>query len=109
MKSTIAVDPDVVTLITVMAVDPANHPKLLTLLRDNSKNVITTLKGWVSTNLVASKDKRRIVIYSQWKSVADVEGMRTDPRMLAYYPQIAALATLESIVADVDMVISASR
>jgi quinol monooxygenase YgiN len=109
MKSTVAVDPSIVTLVTVLTVDPANQPKLLGLLRDNSKNVISTLKGWISTILVASKDKRRIVIYSQWKSVADIEGMRTDSRMVAYFPQIAALAALESIVAEVDTVISADH
>ncbi len=101
MTTTISVDANVVTLVNVLTVDPANQPKLLAMLRDNTENTIRTLNGWISTSLVASKDLRRIVIYSQWKTVADVEAMRADPRMVAYFPQLAALASFDSLVGDV--------
>jgi quinol monooxygenase YgiN len=92
---------DTVTLLNVLTVDPANHDKLLALLRDNTDTTISTLTGWIATSLIASKDKRKVIIYSQWQTVADVEAMRTDPRMVAYFPHLAALAAFDSIVGDV--------
>jgi quinol monooxygenase YgiN len=92
---------DTVTLVNVLTVDPANHDKLLALLRDNTDTTISTLKGWVATSLIASKDKRKVIIYSQWQTLADVEAMRTEPRMVAYFPRLAALAAFDSIVGDV--------
>jgi len=101
MATTIKVDANVVTLINVLTVEPANQPQLLALLRNNTENTISALKGWIATNLIASRDKRRVVIYSQWKTLADVEAMRADPRMVAYFPRLSALASFDSIVGDV--------
>jgi quinol monooxygenase YgiN len=92
---------DTVTLVNVLTVDPANHDKLLALLRDNTDTTISTLKGWIATSLIASKDKRKVIIYSQWQTLADVEAMRAEPRMVAYFPRLAALAAFDSIVGDV--------
>jgi quinol monooxygenase YgiN len=95
------VDANVVTLINVLTVEPANQASLLALLRDNTENTISKLEGWIATSLIASRDKRRVVIYSQWKALANVEAMRADPRMVAYFPRLAALASFDSIVGDV--------
>ena len=92
---------DTVTLVNVLTVDPANHDKLLALLRDNTDTTISTLKGWIATSLIASKDKRKVIIYSQWQTLADVEAMRTEARMVAYFPRLAALASFDSIVGNV--------
>lgn len=89
------------TLINVLTVDAANQRQLLELLRDNTDRVIRTLDGWMATNLIASADGKRVVIHSQWRDTAAVEAMRRDPRMVAYFPRIAALATFDSIVGDV--------
>jgi quinol monooxygenase YgiN len=92
---------DAVTLVNVLTVDPANHDKLLALLRDNTDTTISTLTGWIATSLIASKDKRKIIIYSQWHTLDDVEAMRREARMVAYFPRLAALAAFDSIVGDV--------
>ena len=57
-----------------------------------------TRKGWIATNLIASTDGKQVIIYSQWETAADVEAMRADPRMLAYFPKIIELASFSSIV-----------
>ena len=87
-----------VTLVNVLSVEPSKQEELLGSLRHNTETVIKTLQGWIATSLIASSDGKRVVIYSQWDSVADVEAMRTDPRMSAYFPKVAALASLDSIV-----------
>ena len=101
MTTTIAVDPDVTTLINVLTVEPQNQKKLIELLRDNTDNVVTTLPGWISTSFLASSDGSRVVIYSQWRDRASVEAMQSHPQMVAYFPRIAALAAFDSTVGGI--------
>jgi quinol monooxygenase YgiN len=89
------------TLMIPLTIDPANQRLVLDMLRDNINTVIRTLDGWIATNLIASADGTRIVIHSQWRDVAAVETMRTDPGMVAYYPKLAALATIDPIMGEV--------
>jgi|SRR5690348_8612770 len=89
------------TLLNVLTVDPANQAQLLDLLRANTDSVIRTLDGWISTALIASSDGTRVVIHSEWRDAACIDAMRRDPRMVAYFPRIAALASLASIAGDV--------
>jgi quinol monooxygenase YgiN len=89
------------TLLIPLTVDPANQGQVLEMLRDNINTVIRTLDGWISTSLIATADGTRVVIHSQWRDAAAVAAMRTDPRMVAYYPKLAALATIEAIMGEV--------
>lgn len=88
------------TLINILSVAPANQRPLLEMLRDNVDSVIRTLDGWISTTLVASTDGARILIYSQWRDAAAISAMRSDPRMVAYFPKIAELASFDSIIGE---------
>lgn len=92
-----------VTLINVLTVEPQNQAKLIDLLRENTETVIRTLDGWIATDLIASADGTSVVIHSRWESQAHVGAMRADPRMTAYFPKIAALASLNSIAGKVVM------
>lgn len=89
------------TLLNILTVDPANQARLLENLRDNTDNVIRTLDGWISTRLIASADGTRVVIHSQWRDTAAVAAMRSDPRMVAYFPTLTALASFTSVIGDV--------
>ncbi len=92
-----------VALINVLSVEPQSQHALVALLRENTEAVIITLKGWISTNLIASADGRQVAIYSQWEAPADIDAMRADPRMRAYFPRIAELASLNSIAGEIVM------
>ena len=96
-----------ITLVNVLTVDPANLEPIVELLRANTEEVIRTLDGWLSTELIAAGDGTRIVIYSRWRDVEAVNAMRRDARMLAYFPRIAALATFDSIVGTVAHAVAA--
>lgn len=89
------------TLLNILTVEPANQGRLVDMLRDNVETVIRTLDGWVSTNLIASADGKRVVIHSQWRDSAAIAAMRSDARMTAYFPKIAELASFDSIVGEV--------
>ena len=96
-----------VTLINVMKVEPGRQDALIALLEDNVENVIVTLDGWRTTRLIAAKDGASVIIYSEWNTPADVEAMRSDPRMQAYFPRISAIATIDSTIGEA--VFTASR
>jgi quinol monooxygenase YgiN len=85
-------------LINLLKVKAGKQDALIALLKQNTETVIRTLHGWKTTRLIAAMDGSGVVIYSEWESPAAVEAMRGDPRMLAYFPRINALASLDSIV-----------
>jgi quinol monooxygenase YgiN len=101
MNATITLTKNVITLINILTVEPENQPKLLTLLRDNTEKVVSTLDGWISTSFIAARDQHRVAIYSQWRDLASVEAMRANPDMAAYFPKIAALAAFDGFAGDV--------
>ncbi len=101
MNATITVNADVVTLVNILTVEPENQAKLIELLRNNTETVVSTLAGWISTSFVVANDKRRVIIYSQWRDLASIEAMQTNQKMRAYFPRIAALAAFDSIPGDV--------
>ena len=92
-----------VTLINVLSIEPNKEKQLVELLGENIESVIKTLKGWIGTDLIASADGRQLVICSQWETSADIEAMRTNPRMVAYFPRVAELASLSSVAGEVVM------
>ena len=87
-----------VILINLLKVKPGEQDALIALLTENTDTVIRTLSGWKTTRLIASKDGAGVVIYSEWETSADVEAMRNDRRMKAYFPGIMELASLDSIM-----------
>jgi quinol monooxygenase YgiN len=101
MKATITVTPEITTLVNVLTVEPENQLTLLESLRANTDKVITTLPGWISTSFIVSHDKRRVLIYSQWRDLEAVRAMQSHPQMRAYFPEVAALASFDSISGDV--------
>jgi len=87
-----------VTLITLLQVKAGKQNALIALLKQNIDSVISTLDGWKTSRLIASKDGASVVIYSEWDRPAAVEAMRSDPRMKAYFPKLLELASIDSIL-----------
>jgi quinol monooxygenase YgiN len=90
-----------VILVNLLKVKSGKQDALIALLKQNIDTVIRTLHGWKATRLIAAKDGAGVVIYSEWESPAAIEAMRSDPRMKAYFPRIAELASLDSITGSV--------
>jgi heme-degrading monooxygenase HmoA len=104
METTIRADADMTTLINVLSVEPDNQRKLVELLKGATGGLFSTFAGWISTSLLASKDGKRVVIYSQWRSGKDIAAFRQNPDVGAYVQRIAALAKFESFECDVSYV-----
>lgn len=101
MDTTITITPDVTTLINTLTVEPERQGELLALLCENTDHCVSMLDGWISTSLIAAKNHRRVVIYSQWRDLAAIEAMRANIELQTYFPRIAALHSFDSFAGDV--------
>ncbi len=101
METTIRVDSAVTTLVNVFTVEPDNQPEVLALLHEGTETMFSKMPGWISTNLLRSRDGRQVVVYSQWRDDKDIDAFRQDPRMKPYFQRFAALAKHEAFTCDV--------
>jgi quinol monooxygenase YgiN len=101
METTIRVDSAVTTLVNVFTVEPDNQPKVLALLQEGIETMFSTMPGWISSNLLMSRDGKQVVSYSQWRDDKAIEAFRQDPRLKPYFQRFGVLAKLEAFTCDV--------
>jgi quinol monooxygenase YgiN len=101
METTIRVDSAVTTLVNVFTVEPDNQPTVLALLHEGIETLFSKMPGWISTNLLKSRDGMQVIVYSQWRDAKDIDAFRQDPRMKPYFQRFGALATHETFTCDV--------
>ena len=81
MEAAIRVDKAITTLVNVFTVEPDNQPKAIALLQEGIENAFSKMSGWISSNVLKSKDGRQVVIYSQWRDVAAIDRDHTGIRI----------------------------
>lgn len=92
---------NLVTLINVFTVEPANQGQLLDLLASATETSVRQAPGFVSANLHRSLDGTKVVMYAQWRSAEDYQAMRKDPGPRPYLEQALALAKFEPGIYEV--------
>jgi len=100
MEINIRANSGVTTLVNVLVVEPENQEKLLRLLKESTESSFSKLPGYISASCHKSNDGRRVVLYGQWRSPADIEAFRAKPEIAAYFKSITALAQFESIICE---------
>ena len=101
METTIQVDNAVTSLVNVFTVEPDNQSKVYGLLQEGIEIMFSKMPGWISSNLLRSRDGKQVVVYSQWRDASDIDAFRQDPRMKPYFQKFGALAKHESFTCDV--------
>jgi quinol monooxygenase YgiN len=91
-ETVIRVGEEPVTLVNVFDVDASNQQELVELLIEGTERVMQHRPGFVSVNLLASKDGSRVVNYAQWRSQDDVSATMADPDVQGYARKAAELA-----------------
>ncbi|OZB95391.1 antibiotic biosynthesis monooxygenase family protein [Paenibacillus sp. XY044] len=86
---------EVVTLINVFTVDPANQDRLIELLTDATNVSVRFAPGFITCVLHRSTDGTKVTMYSQWRSAEDYQAMRNDPRPLPYLQEAVKIAKFE--------------
>jgi hypothetical protein len=86
---------DMITLINVFTVEPANQQRLVDLLVRVTDEFVGHSPGFVSSTLHRSFDGSKVTMYAQWKSVKDYEAMRRDPGPLPFMEEALTFAKFD--------------
>ncbi|MGH3804063.1 MAG: antibiotic biosynthesis monooxygenase, partial [Pseudonocardiaceae bacterium] len=81
----IEVGDKVLTLINTFTVEPENQERLIEILDDATKNVMSHFPGFVSASLHMSLDKTRVANYAQWRSEEDFLAAIRHPDFRPHY------------------------
>ena len=92
---TISIGSELLTLINIFTVEPANQQELVNLLVEATRTSVSHVKGFVSASLHRSLDGTKVAMYAQWRSIADYQAMRGNPTTSRYMEQALALARFE--------------
>jgi len=101
METSIRAGGAVTTLVNVFTAEPDNQAEVLALLQDGIETMFNKMPGWISSNVLKSRDGSRVVVYSQWRDSKDIDALRQDPRMRPYLQRFGALAKHETFTCDV--------
>jgi antibiotic biosynthesis monooxygenase (ABM) superfamily enzyme len=66
--TTISTKNDVMTLINVFTVEPANQRRLVELLTEATEVSVRRAPGFVSASLHRSTDGTKVTMYAQWRN-----------------------------------------
>jgi quinol monooxygenase YgiN len=91
-ETVIRVGDEPVTFINVFEVEPSKQQVLVDVLTEGTEKVFKRRPGFISVNILASKDGSRVVNYSQWHRQDDVKATMADPEAQAYAKRTAELA-----------------
>jgi len=92
---------DVITLINVFTVAPANQQRLVELLTEATEVSVRQAAGFVSASLHRSTDGTKVTMYSQWRSIEEYQEMRRDPAPLPFFQEALTIATFEPGIYEV--------
>jgi quinol monooxygenase YgiN len=86
---------NMITLINVFRVEPANQQRLVDLLVRVTDEFVRQSPGFISSTLHRSFDGSKVTMYAQWKSVEEYEAMRRDRRPLPFFEEALTLAKFD--------------
>jgi quinol monooxygenase YgiN len=99
--TTISTKGDVITLINVFTVEPANQRRLIELLTEATEVSVRRAPGFVSASLHRSIDGTKVTMYAQWQSIDHYQAMRQDPDPLPFLQEALTIAKFEPSVYEV--------
>jgi quinol monooxygenase YgiN len=86
---------NVVTLINVFTVDPADQQRLVDLLTRATDGLVSDAPGFMSAVLHSSIDGTKVAMYAQWRSAEDYQAMRQAPGPRLFLEQALTIAKFE--------------
>src|ERR1700682_101218 len=99
--TTISANSDVMTLINMFTVEPANQRRLVELLTEATEVSVRRAPGFVSASLHRSTDGTKGTMYAQWRSIDDYQAMRQDPAPLPFLQEALKIARFEPGIYEV--------
>jgi quinol monooxygenase YgiN len=93
---TISSKANLITLINVFTVEPANQQRLVELLTEATESSVGQAPGFVSASLHRSKDGTKVTMYAQWRSIDHYQAMRQDSRPIPFLREALTIAIFGS-------------
>lgn len=94
-------DQDLVTLINVFTVAPADQQELVELLITATETVMCKQPGYVSANIHKGLDGIKVANYAQWRSREDFEAVLNNAEAGDHMRRASALASVEPALFEV--------
>jgi heme-degrading monooxygenase HmoA len=100
----ISTSADLITLVNVFTVEPANQERLARLLQEATEHAIKHLLGFISANIHKSLDGTRVVNYAQWRTEEDFEAMFRNPEASKHIQEAYKIAQVDPHLYKVESV-----
>lgn len=84
---------DSVAFINVIDVEPERSEELVALLKEGAEQAINDRPGFMSLELLISKDRTRVVNIARWSSAQDAKAAQQDPMAAAFAKKAAEIAS----------------
>jgi len=98
---TISSKANLLTLVNVFTVEPANQRRLVELLTEATESSVGQALGFASASLDRSMDGTKVTMYAQWRSIDDYQAMRRNPLALPFFQEALTIARFEPGVYEV--------
>lgn len=82
-----------VTFINVFTMEPADQARVVELLTRVTQDIVRHATGFVSSRLHRGLDGTKVTMVAEWRSMADYEAMRADPRPRPALEEAMKIAT----------------
>ncbi|GAA1855501.1 antibiotic biosynthesis monooxygenase family protein [Myceligenerans crystallogenes] len=82
-----------VTFVNIIEVEPEKQQEAIEILKEGTEKVISQQPGFVSLELLASADGKRVLNVARWESVDALKAVQTNPEAGEYVKQLLAVAT----------------
>src|ERR1700676_2144947 len=99
--TTISAKSDVMTLINMFTVEPANQRRLVELLTEATEVSVGRAPGFVSASLHRSTDGTKVTMYAQWRSIDVYQGSVRNPGSLPFLEEALKIAKFDPGVYEV--------
>ena len=101
LQTTIHAGAQLVTLINVFTVDPADQERLVALWQQATDDVMRHLPGFISANVHRSLDGTKVVNYAQWETQEAFQAMLGDPEAGPMLRELAEIGTPAPVLCEV--------
>lgn len=81
------------TFVNIIDVSPEKQQEVVDLLVEGTGQVISTRPGFVSSKILVSVDKARVLNVATWETAEAASQTQSDPAATSYAQKVAALGT----------------
>lgn len=81
------------TFVNIVDVSPEKQQEVIDLLVEGTEKVISKRPGFVSSKILVSVDKSRVLNIATWETAEAASQTQSDPAAASYAQRVAALGT----------------